>query len=206
MSNGVIPKESLTAYQRWELNSFDAAAWRHGKRGSVHLPTAEELERMQQQAQDEGFAAGFKKGKAEADAIAQRMRMLLDSAQSELARVDEALATVLLELAVTIARQMVGEALNVRPELLLPLVHRAIGSLPPFTEPVYIAVHPSESAFLREQLDVQTGQGAWILREDATVSPGGCRVSGGGAEVDATIQTRWRRIAESLGAKASWLV
>ncbi|MDR2881834.1 MAG: hypothetical protein LBV29_08060 [Azoarcus sp.] len=41
----------------------------------------------------------------------------------------------------------------------------------------------------------------WICArvEDETVSPGGCRVETPGAQIDATMETRWRRAIESLG-------
>jgi flagellar assembly protein FliH len=34
---------------------------------------------------------------------------------------------------------------------------------------------------------------------------GGCRVELGASEVDATLETRWRRVLESIGVSQEWL-
>ena len=49
MSSTAVPKEQLTAYQRWELDSFDAP--KKGGKATV-LPTAAQIERMHQQARN----------------------------------------------------------------------------------------------------------------------------------------------------------
>ena len=62
-SNKTIPKEQLSAYQRWELSNFDQPA------EGVKLPSANDIQRIQQQAYQEGFAAGMKDGRAEAQIL-----------------------------------------------------------------------------------------------------------------------------------------
>ena len=91
--SGLVPKEKLTAYQRWELAAFDeaeqaakraaeAAAAAAASEVAAHeaipgavddstavdqpvltLPTAAEIERMHLEAHEEGYAAGFAEGK-----------------------------------------------------------------------------------------------------------------------------------------------
>ena len=80
--SGIIPKEELAGMQRWELASFD-------RRPSpapaapppppaeeivtvtesiepVHLPTAEEIERIHDEARKAGYEAGHTEGLAQA--------------------------------------------------------------------------------------------------------------------------------------------
>ena len=54
MSSQFVPKEQLSAYQRWEMNSFD-----------VNLPTADDVERIHLQARQEGYSAGYQEGNNE---------------------------------------------------------------------------------------------------------------------------------------------
>ena len=68
MSSKSIPKEQLSAYQRWELSAFDQPG------AGVKLPTADEIQRIQQQAYQEGFAAGMKDGRAEANPSRSRCK------------------------------------------------------------------------------------------------------------------------------------
>ena len=67
MSSSIIQKEHLSAYQRWELDSFDCAAPDKNpepdQNPAVILPTTEQIDRIRQQAQAEGHAAGYQMGK-----------------------------------------------------------------------------------------------------------------------------------------------
>src|SRR3990172_9378232 len=63
----VIPKEQLTAFERWELASFDSHPGdKHqgGTKRSTALSTVAELENIRQQAHDEGHAQGREAGYA----------------------------------------------------------------------------------------------------------------------------------------------
>ena len=65
MSKNIIPKEQLSAYQRWELDAFeDTSRAEKSQRCQVTLPTAEAIEVMHQQAHQEGYSEGFEQGKA----------------------------------------------------------------------------------------------------------------------------------------------
>ena len=55
----------MSAYQRWELNSLDETAGGGSARPGVPLPTAEEVENIQQTGHQEGYAAGYQEGKAQ---------------------------------------------------------------------------------------------------------------------------------------------
>ena len=89
MSSPSVPKEQLTAYQRWELDSFDTpregapgAASRRGGRAAI-LPTAEQIERMHQQAHEEGYAAGYGEGSAKVAAEQQNLRNIVAALAEE---------------------------------------------------------------------------------------------------------------------------
>src|ERR1017187_368317 len=64
MSDVLTPKEKLTAYERWELPSFDTADSIRisGNPNGLKLPTAVELENMQLHAREEGYQAGHQEG------------------------------------------------------------------------------------------------------------------------------------------------
>ena len=124
MAHDPTSKERLTAYQRWELNAFDA------KPEEVALPTADQIQRIQQQAYQEGFAAGIKDGRAEGQAIARRIQTIMQSMQSCLTKFEEEMAGEIMNLSLDIARQMVRSALEADPALVLAVVREAIESLP----------------------------------------------------------------------------
>ena len=225
--SGIVPKENLTAYQRWELAAFDEAeqaAARKSESAAVPvsagsaaeladqveptplaLPTAGDIERMHIDAHQQGYAAGHAEGIAEARASAARIDAVMTSLQQSLGELDQQIAEQLLATAVEIASQVLRHSLHVKPELLLPVVREAMAALHPHLGHPALYAHPDDAALIRIHLGDQLTQSNWRIFEDTTLSRGGCRVELGASEVDATLETRWRRVIESIGISQEWL-
>ena len=200
MSSNIIPKEQLSAYQRWEMNSFDGAA-----SSAVPLPTAEDVENIQQQAYQEGFASGYREGKGKVDTELARLVQLMSALDQALFQFDETLTQNLLSLALDVAKQMMREALRVRPELVLPVIREAVNSLPQASQHPHLNLHPEDVALVRSLMADELNHFHWKLLEDSRVERGGCRVETANSEVDATVENRWKRILASLGRDGAWL-
>ncbi len=210
MSDVLTPKEQLTAYERWELPSFDEGGIRvSGNPNGIKLPTAAELEAIQLQARDEGYQAGYQAGYAEGAQKAametQRLAALVASMEQALQTVDQQVAQSLLDLALELAQQMVHQALKVNPELLLEIIRDAIASLPHFSPGAHIVLHPEDAKIVRERMGEQLAHSGWKIFEDAQIARGGARVETAHSQIDATVATRWQRIATNLGQDSSWL-
>ncbi|MGE5523040.1 MAG: flagellar assembly protein FliH [Rhodospirillaceae bacterium] len=199
MSEGIITGGRNAAYRPWQLASFDAPR----PRGS--MPTAAEMERVHQQARDEGHAAGYQEGRKLAEAQAQRLAALFDAARSGIAQLDQAIADRLLALALDIARRVVSEALSAKPELMLSVVQDAVRCLPEFEQPVRILMHPADAALVQSHLAAEASAGSWLIVPDAAMERGGCRLKTATAEVDATLSGRWQRVLAALGHDREWL-
>lgn len=235
MSNW-IPKEQLTAYQRWEVAAFDeeqqaaaepppaaplpappapATDEQPADDGAetdgelqetpVPLPTAEEIERMHHEAHEAGYAAGYAEGIGAAQTTATAMSVLLDNLAEALADVDQGVAEQLLTLAIEVASQVLRQSLRVKPELLLPVVREAVSTLHHQHGQPLLFVHPDDASLVRTQLGEHLAHVNWRIVDDATLTPGGCRVELGASEVDASLETRWRRVIESIGISQEWL-
>ncbi len=200
MSSNIIPKEQLSAYQRWELNSLDGSTGQ-----TVPLPTAEEVENIHQQAYQEGFAAGYREGKGKVDAELARLAQLMTALDGALNQFDETLTQNLLSLALDVAKQMLREALRVRPELVLPVIREAVSSLPQASQHPHLKLHPEDAALVRSLMADELNHFHWKLIEDSRVERGGCRVETANSEIDATMENRWKRILDALGGKGAWL-
>lgn len=241
--NGLIPKGKLTAYQRWELAAFDEAeqaAARAAEQAAqaaaqqaaaevpetvedpaLTLPTAEQIERMHDEARAEGYAVGYEEGKVkghaegyaaghdegrqEAQAIATQIDTVMRNLQQSLADLDQQVADRLLATAVEIASQMVHQSLRVKPELLLPVVREAVATLSAHSGHPALFAHPDDAALIREHLGEQLAHNNWRIIDDAQLTRGGCRAELGASEVDATYETRWRRVLDAIGIDTEWL-
>ncbi len=231
--NPWIPKEKLTAYQRWEVAAFDEQADATPREPppsapeavapsaepveirpteespveehAIVLPTAEEIERMHREAHDAGYAAGYQAGLGAAQAIAGQLASVLDKLPEALAAIDQTVADELLALALEIANQVLRSSLRVRPELLLPVVREAVTTLHPHHGQPLLFAHPDDASLIRTHLGEQLAHSHWRILDDAALTPGGCRVELGASEVDATLETRWRRVIEAIGINPEWL-
>lgn len=202
MSSPGIPKEQRTAYQRWELDSFDAPK---NMESAVILPTAAQLERLHQQAHEEGYAAGHREGSALAAAETLRLQQITTALAEESRRFDQRVADELLELALRIAKQVLQQALALRPEVIVTLVHAVLGQLPLARQRACLILHPEDSKLVRLALGERLEQSGWDIIENAEISRGGCRIEGAECEIDATLERRWQRVTAAVGAEHAWI-
>lgn len=207
MSSVIIPKEQLTAFERWELASFDPHP--EEKLEDNTRATLEELENIRQQAHDDGYAqghdAGYAAGIQQARTEAAQIQTLLQNLQDALNQMDEQLAQSLLDLSLEIARKMTGEILRVKPEIILKIVSDAISDLPHFNQNAHLILHPDDAELVRKQIGEQLSHAGWKIFTDAQISHGGCRVETAHSQVDAATEARWKRVVESIGQDKSWL-
>ncbi len=214
MSN-IIPKEQLSAYQRWEMDAFeDVGAGGEGAgSGQVALPTAEAIELMHHQAHQEGYREGleqgreqgYREGREQARQEAQTLNNLLNQVNDSLQQLDQEMSQALLDLALGISRQMLRQALEVRPELILAVVKEAINSFPQANQHPQLVLHPQDAELVRSCLEAELAHGHWRVVEDDQIEPGGCRLETAHGELDATLERRWKSVLESLGQDGNWL-
>lgn len=224
----IIPKEKLAGYQRWQIGSFDdpkqlaaqPAAARPSPQQPVEatpqfsLPTADDIERMHEEARQAGYQEGFDEGRQAGEqagrdatyAEAERFRVLTDSMQKALDELDQNVAEQLLALATEIAAQVIRASIATKDDLLLPIIREAIAALPLHHSHLSLRLNPGDAALIRPLLGEQLAQSGTQIIEDSEISPGGCMVRAGTSEVDASIETRWKRVLEAIGAEPqAWL-
>ena len=199
-SNRLISKAQSSSFQRWEMGSFDSQK-PHYPGSPVKLPTVTELENMQRQAHDEAYKLGFEKGRVEAE----RLHQLTQSYSESVAKIEETIAEDLLSLALDIAKQILREALVVKPELILPVVREALASLSEPRQNPVLFLNPADVELVTLRIgDVLAIEG-WKVLADERIEAGGCRVESVNGEVNATLAMRWQRIISTLGRDHAWL-
>lgn len=197
MTTKPIPKDQLTAYQRWEMASLDP-------REKLKLPSVDEITRIHQQAYQEGFAVGMKEGRVEGQSVAQLMQRMMEELGQSLHQFEQNMAGEILDLALDIAQQLVRSSLYANPEMILPLVREVIETLPQVNQNAMLHLHPSDVERVRAMLKEEYHETHWRVVGDAHIQPGGCRVETATSEVDATLEARWQRIVSALGSDAIW--
>jgi flagellar assembly protein FliH len=179
----------------------------------IEYPTVEELEAIRETSRKEGYEEGHEAGHADAIAAGQlatkealqHVRTLADSFSTALQDADQLIANEVLELALQLAKGMLKNALQVKPELILPIVRDAIEYLPVLQQPALLVLHPDDAATVRAGLGEELDKGGWRVVEDPSVGRGGCKVDTASNTIDATAAARWQRLSHALGKEADWL-
>lgn len=181
--------------QAEELQAFEIAP-------GIKLPTADEIEAMHQEAHKQGYDAGYEEGSARGRLEAAELAQLLGSFDEALSQLDQQVAEEVLALALEVARQVVRDSLAVKPEAVLGVVREALGQTP--QQHAQLHVHPDDAVLVRQYLGEQLTHTGHRLVEDEQIERGGCRIDSAGAQMDATLATRWRRVVETLANDHPW--
>lgn len=225
-----ISRKEPATFRRWEADSFDqkkpapppavppppspepppaaALAPQPEPEPSIHQPTAEDIERLRAEARTAGYAAGLAEGRAAAAEenrltaaeATQQFSELTGNLKHSLEQLEQTVAEQLLALAVEIAAQVMRGHLAVREDALLPVVREAIAALPLSHEDMTLRLNPADAANLRRLLGDEFPQDGMQIVEDDSISVGGCLLQAGTSEIDARIETRWKRVLETIGA------
>jgi flagellar assembly protein FliH len=216
-SGGPVPKERLSAYQRWEMASFDPVP---PVVPEVPDPYLGELAQRREQSHQEGYAAGFaqaqesgyaagheqgfKQGLIEAQAEAAILRSLSEAFSQAVRAADAEIAEHLLTLAFAIARQVIGQNIAVDPTSLITVARELIESEPALSGGQHLLVNPADLPVIETYLKDELAAGGWTVRTDPAIERGGCRANSATGEVDGTLQTRWERVAATIRRNDVW--
>lgn len=214
MSN-VVPKEHQSAYQRWEMASFDdkRPMQENVNSPTISLPTVDEIVKIREQARIEGYAAGLEEGRVAGLAAGRkesldenaRLQSIATSFADEVAQADELIANEVLDLALDLAKAMLKTALDIRPELITNIVSEAIHYLPTLHPPARLYLNPIDLLLIKSRMGDELDKAGWQLADDAQMDPGSCRVETANNQIDASLATRWQRLAAALGKESDWL-
>jgi len=205
----LISKQATDQYQRWDLPMVEdvSGAVANAKDDKAPgLMTAEQIERIQNQAYKEAYEAGFSKGHEEGMAsgkneIARNGQLLDDLLQSlsqPFENLDEDITQQLVSLSVAIARQLVRRELKVDATQIVGVVQEAVAVLPVGSRNVKVCLHPDDVRVMRETLvKMETGR-SWELVDDPGLSRGDCRILTETSRIDATLEKRLVAIASRL--------
>ena len=230
IASNSFSKEKLSAYQRWEMNSFETpdlaretqeaeseTSVQVDEQPQVSLPAEEEIAAIFQRAKEEGYAAGLQEGNAagyaegrkiaeiEVKAEVARIQALLSKLDQDLHEMDQQVADNLLELAIALAKKVVTQALKLKPELIIPIVQEAIRNLPNAMQHPRLFLHPEDAELVLVHLNDHLEQDHWCVREDEQLSRGGCRIEASGSEINGSLEVRWQRVLSAIGQNDGWL-
>ncbi len=156
----------------------------------------------QQKGYDAGFQAGLEEGRQQGilagqqqqQPITEHWQQLVTEFQHTLDALDSVIASRLMQLALTAAKQVIGQAPVCDGTALLGQIQQLIQQEPMFSGKPQLRVHPDDYERVEQQLGMTLSLHGWRLLADGQLHPGGCKVSAEEGDLDASLATRWHEL------------
>ena len=181
--------------RKWEVPSLTGP----GDRGFL---TAGRLEELQKAAYEEAWAAGhadgLKTGGEELRLRVARLDQLLHALARPFDLLDDTVEKQLVELAITMVRQLFRRELKIDPASVIGVVREAIKLLPVAARNIKVQLHPEDAVLVRASLNQGSGERAWEIVEDPLMTRGGCTVTTDCSRVDAQAEARLKLLVDAL--------
>lgn len=183
------------AAEKWDAPSFGGVA-EGGYLTASHL---EELQRQAyEEAHAEGYAAGLAAGEAELVLRVRRFDELLTALAKPYELMDETVERNLVDLAITIAKQLFRREIRVDPSHVIGVVREAVSLLPGSCRNVTVRLHPEDTALVDQLLARSEGKRAWTIEEDPLIDRGGCKVVTENSQIDAQVEKRFEAVVTAI--------
>jgi len=177
--------------------------------------TISELEKIREDAYQEGLAQGRQDGlsqgleegrkkglqeglEAAKQQLDQRLQALADvfgELEHPLRKLDSQIEGVIVDMVLELSGAVVEHELTVASDVIAGAVSDAVAQLPHGSSEVRVRVNPKSVSGLSE---LMAENERWILIEDPSLLPGGCKVSTSNTLVDNSFESRFEVVAKQL--------
>ncbi|MCL2895323.1 flagellar assembly protein FliH [Brenneria tiliae] len=156
----------------------------------------------QKQGYDAGYQAGLKAGEQQGlqDAhqqqqpLTDQLQQMVAEFQQTLDALDSVIPARLMQLALTAARQILGQPPVCDGTALLNQIQQLIQQEPMLSGKPQLRVHPADLERIEQVLGPTLSLHGWRLLADNQLHPGGCKVSAEEGDLDASLATRWQEL------------
>lgn len=200
-----LPEEELP--QEMELMPLDNSVDEQQRLEILRLQAQQQGQQLgysegQQKGYEAGFQAGLEEGRQQGilagqqqqQPLTEQWKQLITEFQHTLDALDSVIASRLMQLALTAAKQVIGQPPVCDGTALLAQIQQLLQQEPMFSGKPQLRVHPDDYPQVEQQLGVTLSLHGWRLLADGQLHPGGCKVSADEGDLDASLATRWHEL------------
>lgn len=201
-------EEIASAYQRWEAPRMVSVSDLEGE--DLSMLTVQALETLQKEAQADGFKEGFEKGKEagykaglesgqqEINLHINALNQVMTALNKPLQDLDQSIEDDLINLVITMTRQLVRRELKAEPEHVIGAMRAALAILPNNDRKLRVFLNPQDIELVKKGLSVEQGDENWQWVEDPLITRGGVRLETANTSIDATVEARLNSVINKL--------
>ncbi len=164
--------------------------------------TAADLQKLQDQARKEAYEEGRKEGFefGHNEALEQYRRQfeqklaafdrILEAFHKPFEDLDERVENEIVELVISMVKQLVRREVKIDPNHVVGVVREAMSVLPVSRQDITLVLNPEDAQIIREVFSLNDKEQRWRIIEDPMLKRGGCRVTSGASQIDATLESR----------------
>ena len=191
----IIDKETFEA--RSEAQEIQARA--RSEADALLEKARQQANDLREEARQEGRASGRSEGAAElTETIAQ--------ASVRLQELEDKLTSQLTDVAIAIARKILGQELQTNPDAVIKIVRNALAEKARQRQEISLRVHPEDLAIIRENkaqlLEVLSRAKEISIREDVNVERYGVIIETDAGTIDAQLDSQlaiFERVLQNIG-------
>jgi flagellar assembly protein FliH len=162
--------------------------------------TLADIERIKNEEFQRGFEAGssvIQEGREVRIAeLQERMTGVCEDLAVQLRGEVERIERQAVGLAILVSRRIIGEAVDINPEYLLPVVREALGYVGG-AEIHRVRISPADLEFVELERIRERFDGGWSFVADPAISSG-CIIETSSGEVDYRLDAAWERLKEQV--------
>lgn len=168
-----------------------------------------ELERKAQEIEEEAYSKGYAQGEKDGFEVGKKSMLIVkDRIEKLLAALDAMPLCAfkdyrqwLVSTSLAIARKIVGIELSMQPQALIPLVDALLEEVEA-NQSLTLFLNPKDLELLGKNMDLkewaEESRHPFQIKTDSSMERGGCRVSSDIQHIDATLETRFSLLEQTL--------
>ena len=198
-------RDALSAEQQ-AIEAAKTQAQSEGFQQGYETGLQQGLEEGRIQGQQEGQKLAYEEHKLQFLEQKRQIQALIAQFETELNYIREHIAENVLHLSLDVGKSLTKTALQLKPELILPLIQDILHELAQTELPAYLILNPSDADLVRSRLSDKLSDHGWSIMEDPAIEAGSCKLSSASNELDASLSSRWQKLLQALNQNPDWLI
>lgn len=192
MSSVLKTDEVTSEVQTFNLPDLENTG--DGPASRYRMPSAKEIEDLYNSAYREGFSKGKEDGHKEVVKLAREqldnLNNIIESIYQPAVDVENQLVQLLVQMSLNIAKNIIRRELKNDVGQIAGIVADSLKMLPISTEKITLVLSPGDAQFIRETYHNDNDKYDWNIREDTSISQGGCLLVTEASTIDARLETQ----------------
>lgn len=169
---------------------------------STNIAAEDDLDQIQRQARDAGFAegraAGLAAGQQELAQTVATLECVLNALARPLEELDVRVEEEIMALVKAVSGQLVRREFKLDPSHIVGIIREGLAALPLSSDEPIVRMHPDDIEVVRKCLNMCEEECAWRLEMDPVMQRGGCVIIAAESQVDCRLETRLVRVMATM--------